>query len=72
MRTKEASIRILCREYDVHITLTDSGAIVYYNNTEESDIIPFDEEITPRYFLDNFEMVADLSKLQMNMSAIEY
>ena len=71
MRTIEASIRILCREYDVQITLAESGAIVYYKNISESDVIPFDEEITLNYFLDNFEMVADLSKLQMNLSAIE-
>lgn len=67
MRTKQASLNRLMLDYDVDILISGSGAVVYYKNTDDSDIIPFNEDVTIDYFIDNFEMVTDLSKLQMNL-----
>jgi hypothetical protein len=33
----------------------------------ECDVVAFDKHITEDYFLDKFEMVVDLSKLQLNI-----
>ena len=67
MRTRQASLNRLMLDHEVDILISGSGAVIYYKNTSDSDVIPFDEEITLDYFIDNFEMVADLSKLQMNL-----
>lgn len=70
MRTKNAQLNRLCLEYDIDILIENGGAVVFYKNTMESDVIPFNEEVTAKYFLDNFEMIADLSKLQLNLYAL--
>lgn len=70
MRTNKAQLNRICLEYDVDILMDNGGAVVFYKNTMESDVIPFDETITENYFLDNFEMVADLSKLQLNLYSL--
>lgn len=66
MITKQATLNRLCLDYDIDILMDNNGAVVFYKNTQESDVIPFDESVTANYFLENFEMVADLSKLQLN------
>lgn len=71
MRNNKSKIIELCKEYEVQITLASEGCIVFYKNTHETDLIHFDEEITLDYFLDNFEMVADFSKLQINVHQVE-
>lgn len=59
-------------EYDVRIMFENDGCIVYYNNTMDTDIIPYSDEVNESYILNNFEMVADLSKLQLNVHKIEF
>lgn len=70
MRTNKAQLNRICLEYDVDILMDNGGAVVFYKNTMESDVIPFDETVTENYFIDNFEMIADLSKLQLNLYAL--
>jgi hypothetical protein len=72
MRNNKSRLVELCNDYDLQITLTDSGAIVFYKNTMESDVIAFSEDVTQNYFLEKFEMVMDLSKLQLNMHQNAY
>jgi hypothetical protein len=67
MRNNKYRLIELCNDYDLQITIEDSGAIVFYKNTMECDVIAFDDSINQNYFLDNFEMVVDMSKLQLNM-----
>lgn len=70
MRTRQASLNRLMLDHEVDILISGNGAVIYYKNTSDSDIVPFDDEITLDYFIDNFEMVADLSKLQLNLYAL--
>lgn len=72
MRTKHSRLIELQDDYDLQIVVSNGGAVVFYKNTMESDVIAFDEEVTENYFLDNFEMVVDLSKLQMNLHQLSY
>ena len=72
MRNKKSTLIELCNDYDLQIIVSGGGAVVFYKNTMESDVVSFDDEVTEDYFLDNFEMVVDLSKLQMNMHALAY
>lgn len=72
MRTKHSRLIELQDDYDLQIVVSNGGAVVFYKNTMESDVIAFDEEVTEKYFLDNFEMVVDLSKLQMNLHQLSY
>jgi len=45
---------------------------VYYINTQDTDVIPYTNEIDVNYILDNFDMVADFSKLQLNVHQMQY
>lgn len=70
MRTRQARINRLMLEHEVDILISGNGAVIYYKNTSDSDVVPFDDDMTMDYFIDNFEMVADLSKLQLNLYAL--
>lgn len=72
MRNNQSRLLELQTNYNADITLLDGGAVVFYKNTMESDVIPFDEEMTKKYFLENFEMVVDMSKLQLNLHSASY
>lgn len=67
MRNKRSRLIELCNDYDLQITLESGGAVVFYKNTMECDVVTFDNNVTEDYFLDKFEMVVDLSKLQLNV-----
>ncbi len=56
----------------VRIQFEQDGCIVYYINTQDTDVIPYTEDVDVNYILDNFEMVADFSKLQMNVHQLQY
>jgi len=72
MRNNRSRLIELSNEYDVRIQFEKDGCIVYYQNTKETDVIPYTNEIDVNYILDNFEMVADFSKLQLNVHQIQY
>lgn len=72
MQTKEHRILEIENEYNVQLTFASEGCMIFFINTSETDLVPFDEDIDMNYILDNFEMVADFSKLQMNIYQIEY
>jgi hypothetical protein len=67
MRNKRSRLIELCNNYDLQITVEGGGAVVFYKNTMECDVVTFDNDVTEDYFLDKFEMVVDLSKLQLNI-----
>lgn len=72
MQNRKNRLIELSNEYDVHIRFENDGCIVFYNNTQDTDVIPYSSDITMDYILNNFEMVADLSKLQLNIHQIQY
>lgn len=72
MRTNHSRIIEIKNMYDVDVIFESGGCIVYYLNTQETDVIPFTEEIDMNFVLDNFEMVSDMSKLQMNLYEPHY
>jgi hypothetical protein len=72
MRNNRSRLIELTNEYEVRIQFEQDGCIVYYINTQETDVIPYTNEIDVNYILDNFEMVADFSKLQMNVHQLQY
>lgn len=67
MRNNYSKLIELQDDYDLQIIVSGGGAVVFYKNTMESDVITFDDQVTEKYFLDNFEMVVDMSKLQLNL-----
>jgi hypothetical protein len=72
MRNNKSRLIELSNEYEVRIQFERDGCIVYYTNTQETDVIPYTNEIDVNYILDNFEMVADFSKLQLNVHQIQF
>lgn len=72
MQNNKHRLMELCNEYDVHIQFEKEGCLVYYKNSGDTDIIPFTDEVDTSYILENFEMVADLSKLQLNVHELQY
>ena len=72
MQTKKHRLIELTNEYEVRIQFEKDGCIVYYTNTQDTDVIPYTNEIDVNYILDNFEMVADFSKLQLNVHQNHY
>lgn len=72
MRNKKSRLIELSNEYDVQIQMESGGCFIFYKNIQEADVIPFTDEVDDNYILDNFEMVADLSKLQLNVHQIQY
>lgn len=72
MRNNRSRLIELSNEYEVHIQFEKNGCIVYYQNTQDTDVIPYTNEINVNYILDNFEMVADFSKLQLNVHQLQY
>lgn len=69
MRNHKTQLEYICNMYDVDVIVENSGAIVFYKNTLESDVIAFDDVVNKSYFLENFEMSIDMSKLQLNLHA---
>lgn len=69
MRNHKTQLEHICNMYDVDVIVENAGAIVFYKNTLESDVIAFDDVVNKSYFLDNFEMSIDMSKLQLNLYA---
>jgi len=72
MRNNKSKLIELTNDYDVRIQFEQDGCIVYYINTQDTDVIPYTNEVDINYILDNFEMVADFSKLQMNVHQLQY
>lgn len=72
MRNNKSRLIELSNEYEVQIQFENDGCIVFYKNTTDTDIIPYTNDIDVNYILDNFEMVADFSKLQLNVHQIQY
>ena len=72
MQSKKHRLIELTNEYEVRIQFENDGCIVYYNNTQDTDVIPYTDEVDVNYILDNFEMVADFSKLQLNVHQMQY
>ena len=72
MQTKKHRLIELTNEYEVRIQFEKDGCIVYYTNTQDTDVIPYTNEVDVNYILDNFEMVADFSKLQLNVHQNQY
>jgi regulatory protein YycI of two-component signal transduction system YycFG len=67
MQNYKSKLEQLCNEYDVQIIFEKAGCVIFYKNTQESDVISYDKGfMDDRYVIDNFEMVADLSKLHIN------
>lgn len=69
MRNHKTELEKICSEYDVDVIVDNLGAIVFYKNTLESDVIPFDDGVDKSYFIEHFEMSIDMSKLQLNLHA---
>jgi len=67
MQTDKSKLEQICNEYEVQLSFHNDGCIIFYNNTLESDVIPFDDVVDTKFILNNFEMVADMSKLNLNM-----
>jgi hypothetical protein len=72
MRNNKSRLIELTNEYEVLIQFEKDGCIVYYQNTQDTDVIPYTNEVDVNYILDNFEMVADFSKLQLNVHQNQY
>lgn len=72
MQNKKHRLIELTNEYEVRIQFENDGCIVYYTNTQDTDVIPYTNEVDVNYILDNFEMVADFSKLQLNVHQNQY
>jgi len=72
MRNNKSRLIELTNEYEVLIQFENDGCIVYYQNTKDTDVIPYTNEVDVNYILDNFEMVADFSKLQLNVHQNQY
>ena len=72
MRNNRSKLIELTNEYEVRIQFENDGCIVYYNNTQDTDVIPYTDDVDVNYILDNFEMVADFSKLQGNLETKYY
>ena len=72
MQNKKHRLIELTNEYEVLIQFENDGCIVYYTNTQDTDVIPYTNEVDINYILDNFEMVADFSKLQLNVHQNHY
>jgi len=72
MRNNKSRLIELTNEYEVLIQFENDGCIVYYQNTQDTDVIPYTNDVDVNYILDNFEMVADFSKLQLNVHQNQY
>ena len=72
MQNKKHRMLQLNSDYDVQIMFEKEGCIVFYNNTQDTDVIPYTKDVDENYILDNFEMVADFSKLQGNSESKYY
>ena len=70
MQTYKSKLDQICNEYDVQVLFENSGCVIFYLNSQESDVIPYEDGMDYKYVLDNFEMVADLSKLYLNQMAV--
>lgn len=71
MINNEIKLKHICDEYEVQILMESTGCVVFYKNIGESEVIPFDDIVDKQYLLNNFEMVADLSRLQLNRYVLD-
>lgn len=70
MQTYKSRLDQICNEYDVQILFENSGCVIFYQNSQESDVVPYENGMDYKYVIDNFEMVADLSKLHLNQMVV--
>lgn len=71
MINNEIQLKHICDEYGVQVLIESAGCVIFYKNSGDSEVIPFDDVIDKKYILNKFEMVADLSKLQMNRYVLD-
>jgi hypothetical protein len=58
--------------YNVDLTFIGNGCVINYLSSREDEFIYFDEALNLQYILDNFDMVADMSKLNLNLMEAQW
>lgn len=67
MQNNKTKLEQIKDQYNVDLTFAGNGCAISYLSSGESEFIFFDETLTLQYILDNFDMVADMSKLNLNL-----
>jgi hypothetical protein len=67
MQNNKTKLEQIKDQYNVDLTFIGNGCVINYLASGEDEFIYFDETLTLQYILDNFDMVADMSKLNINL-----
>jgi hypothetical protein len=72
MQNNKTKLEQIKDQYNVDLTFIGNGCVINYLNSNEDEFIYFDETLTLQYILDNFDMVADMSKLNLNLMEAQW
>ena len=72
MQNNKTKLEQIKDQYNVDLTFIGNGCVINYLSSREDEFIYFDEVITLQYILDNFDMVADISRLNLNLMEAQW
>ena len=72
MQNNKTKLEQIKDQYNVDLTFIGNGCVINYLNSKEDEFINYDETLTLQYILDNFDMVADISKLNLNLMEAQW
>ena len=72
MQNNKTKLEQIKDQYNVDLTFIGNGCVINYLNSNEDEFIYFDETLTLQYILDNFDMVAYMSKLNLNLMEAQW
>jgi hypothetical protein len=72
MQNNKTKLEQIKDQYNVDLTFIGNGCVINYLSSGEDEFINFDETLTLQYILDNFDMVADMSKLNLNLMEAQW
>ena len=72
MQNNKTKLEQIKDQYNVDLTFIGNGCVINYLSNKEDEFIYFDEALNLQYILDNFDMVADMSKLNLNLMEAQW
>lgn len=72
MQNNKTKLEQIKDQYNVDLTFIGNGCVINYLNSGEDEFINYDETLTLQYILDNFDMVADISRLNLNLMEAQW